>query len=114
LSTAVHHGSGGRWHDSATEVFACDLPILAGDVETRYCPHPGLPRPEQVDGLAEWWTAAIENLRGPAVHADGAGPGRADAPPRTRRSLLTTVAALIAAATSSTATAAPASAVSAP
>jgi len=61
-----HHGSGGRWHDSAIEVFACDFPILAGDVETAcWPPHPGLFCPEQVDGLAEWWTAAVEELRRP-------------------------------------------------
>lgn len=55
--SALYDGSGGRWHDSATEIFACDFRILICDVEPDYWPHPGIPRPEDVDGLADWWNA---------------------------------------------------------
>jgi hypothetical protein len=60
--TSTHHGSGGRWHDSAHEVLACDFRILVCEVEPDYWPHPGVPRPEAVDGLANWWTEAVDTL----------------------------------------------------
>lgn len=59
---SVHDGSGGRWHDSAIEVLACDFRILACDVETDFWPHPRVPRPEEVDGLAGWWKEAIADV----------------------------------------------------
>jgi hypothetical protein len=52
---SVHHGSGGRWHDSAAEIFACDFRILVCRTEAGYWPHPGVKRPEFVEGLREWW-----------------------------------------------------------
>jgi hypothetical protein len=54
---SVHHGSGGRWHDSAAEIFACDFRILICNVEVDYWPHPDIPRPELVTDLADWWWA---------------------------------------------------------
>lgn len=52
---SVHHGSGGRWHDSAAEVFACDFRILVCGVEPDYWPHPGIPHPYDVDTARDWW-----------------------------------------------------------
>lgn len=60
---ALHHGSGGRWHDSATEIFACDFRVLVCRAEAEYWPHPGVPEPGAVPGLAEWWKDATEQLR---------------------------------------------------
>ncbi len=61
-SASVHHGAGGNWHDSAAEIFACDFRILCCDVETEFWPHIGVPRPETVDGLDDWWSAAQADL----------------------------------------------------
>lgn len=60
---SIHHGHGGVWHDSVTEIFACDFRILACGVEEEFWPHPGVGRPEQIDGLAGWWTQAVEDLQ---------------------------------------------------
>lgn len=60
--TSLHHGEGGRWHDSAYEVFACDMRILACDLEPEYWPHPGVPHPHEVDGLLAWWSDALDRL----------------------------------------------------
>lgn len=65
MSTPVHHGSGGRWHDSAAEVFACDFRILVCDVEEEFWPHPGVPHPRelpQTGDLIAWWAKAQEGL----------------------------------------------------
>jgi hypothetical protein len=61
--TSVHHGSGGRWHDGAHELMACDFRILVCEVEPDYWPHPGMPRPEAVAGVADWWAQAIDAVR---------------------------------------------------
>lgn len=62
---SAHHGSGGRWHDSAHEVFACDFRILVCGVEPEFWPHPGVPRPEAAGVPVEaWWAEAAEQLRG--------------------------------------------------
>lgn len=58
---SVHHGSGGRWHDSVTEVFACDFRIIVCDVERDYWPHPGIPHPDELD-LSGWWDKALAEL----------------------------------------------------
>lgn len=63
LPTPIHHGNGGRWHDSATEVFACDFRILVCDIETEFWPHLGVPRPEHVEAdLPNWWADALGRL----------------------------------------------------
>jgi hypothetical protein len=59
---SVHHGTGGRWHDSVHEVFACDFRILVCGVELDHWPHPGVPRPETVSGVADWWAGALGDL----------------------------------------------------
>ncbi len=46
---------GGRWHDNTGEVFANDFRILIAACELEYWPHPGVPRPEEVPGLRDWW-----------------------------------------------------------
>lgn len=53
-----HPGSGGRWHDSATEIFACDFRIVVCDVEPDYWPHPGIPHPDTIPAVADWWAHA--------------------------------------------------------
>lgn len=63
---SVHHGSGGRWHDSVTEIFACDFRVIVCDVEAGYWPHPGIPPSRDHSlprDLAGWWAEAIEELR---------------------------------------------------
>jgi len=56
------HGTGGRWHTAATEIFACDFRIMACGVETEFWPHPGVPRPESVPGLGGWWREALARI----------------------------------------------------
>lgn len=58
----VHHGTGGRWHDSVHEVFACDFRVLVCGVEPDHWPHPGVPRPEMVPGVTDWWAGALGSL----------------------------------------------------
>lgn len=68
LPTPVHHGNGGRWHDAAAEVFACDFRTIVCGVETDYWPHPGIPRPHEVPAdLAAWWADALNRLTADAV-----------------------------------------------
>lgn len=47
--------SGGRWHEATQEVFACDFRLLRAGIEPEFWPHPGIARPDEVPGLAEWW-----------------------------------------------------------
>lgn len=66
LSTPLHAGSGGRWHDAAEEVFACDFRIVVCNVETEYWPHPGVPHPRDLslpNDLWSWWADALETLK---------------------------------------------------
>lgn len=72
--SSVRYGSGGRWHDAAGEIFACDFRILACGIETEYWPHPGVARPETVPGLDTWWDGAIKELQ---EHASANEPERA-------------------------------------
>lgn len=58
----VHHGSGGRWHDAASEVFACDFRLIVCGVEPEHWPHPGIPRPDSHAGIAAWWADALAIL----------------------------------------------------
>lgn len=58
LPDTVHHGSGGRWHNSAHEIFACDFRILICLVEVHYWPHPGVPHPSdapELPAITKWW-----------------------------------------------------------
>jgi hypothetical protein len=64
---SLHHGECGTWHNSATEIFACDFRILVCGVELEFWPHPGVPRPENVDGLGDWWRDAVNRLAAAAV-----------------------------------------------
>ncbi len=59
---AVHHGSGGRWHDSVDEIFACDFRLVVCALESEFWPHPDVPRPEDVPGLRDWWEKALADL----------------------------------------------------
>ncbi len=63
--TATHPGSGGRWHDSATEIFACDFRIVVCDVEPEYWPHPGVPRPDAIAAIVDWWGQALDTATEP-------------------------------------------------
>lgn len=59
----MHDGEGGTWHDSAHEIFACDFRILVCDMEAEFWPHKGVPRPEQVSGLSDWWNRNLSDLK---------------------------------------------------
>jgi len=48
------YGSGGIWHTSLTEIFACDFRLFAG-VEPEFWPHPGIPRLEECPAAIDWW-----------------------------------------------------------
>lgn len=58
----ILHGTGGVWHQAVTELFACDFRLLACEVEPDYWPHPRIPRPDSIPGLAEWWHEALRLL----------------------------------------------------
>ncbi len=59
----VHAGSGGRWHNAAAEIFACDFRTIVCGVEPEYWPHPGVPRPEDAPAdLTAWWATALQDL----------------------------------------------------
>lgn len=63
---SVHHGSGGRWHDSVTEIFACDFRVIVCNVETSYWPHPGIPHSRDRSlprDLYGWWAQALDELK---------------------------------------------------
>lgn len=54
---------GATWHLTAGELLANDFRILVARVESEFWPHPGVPHPATVDGLAEWWQTAVEEIR---------------------------------------------------
>jgi hypothetical protein len=62
LPVPVHHGTGGRWHDAAPEIFACDCRIVLFGIEPDFWPHPGIPRPGEVPAVRAWWNDAITDL----------------------------------------------------
>jgi hypothetical protein len=64
-SDSDRSGSGGRWHDSAQEIMACDFRILVCGIESEYWPHPGVPYPSDVAGLDGWWREAVEAISEP-------------------------------------------------
>lgn len=76
IPDSTHHGSGGRWHDSAHEIFACDFRVLVLGAETEFWPHPGTGRPEGTAGLREWWAQALADL---AAARNGAAAAPEDA-----------------------------------
>lgn len=53
----------GTWHQAHGEIFANDFRILICGVESEFWPHPGIPRPEDVPGLREWWEQAQAEAR---------------------------------------------------
>ncbi len=62
LPTPVHDGSGGRWHDSAVEVLACDFRVVVCEVDPDYWPHPGVPHPRDLPrrcDLRGWWNERL-------------------------------------------------------
>jgi hypothetical protein len=61
--SALFHGDGGRWHTSVHEILACDFRVLIAGLEPGFWPHPGVPRPEDVPGLAYWWDEQQEQAR---------------------------------------------------
>lgn len=67
LPDDLHAGSGGRWHDSATEILACDFRIVVCNIEPDYWPHPGVPHPRDLSppgcDLWSWWADALEQLK---------------------------------------------------
>lgn len=69
LPTPIHSGSGGKWHTAAAEIFACDFRILICRTELEYWPHMGVPRPEEVPAIREWW----EDRRVAATHGWSTG-----------------------------------------
>jgi hypothetical protein len=60
LPAAYDRYGGGRWHSNVGELIANDFRILVAGVEPEFWPHPGYARPEAVDGLADWWKAALD------------------------------------------------------
>jgi hypothetical protein len=60
--SVLHHGAGGTWHDAIAEIIACDFRVLVCGIETGYWPHPTIPRPEHVPGLASWWDQALGDV----------------------------------------------------
>jgi hypothetical protein len=62
----LHLGEGGTWHNSAAEVFACDFRIVVCEVEVEFWPHHGIPRPEEVQEVWDWWNQAAIDVRAAA------------------------------------------------
>jgi hypothetical protein len=55
--------SGGRWHRSPTEVFACDFRWMAG-VEREFWPHPGVKMPDAHPAVIKWWRDTLARFGG--------------------------------------------------
>lgn len=62
--SCAHPGEGGTWHDAVAEILACDFRVLVAGLEPGYWPHPGIPRPEDVPGLDDWWDKALFDVDG--------------------------------------------------
>lgn len=63
------------WHEEPAEVFACDFRVLVAKVESDYWPHPGIPHPDVVAGLDDWWrerVAEAARTSGGPAQASGA------------------------------------------
>jgi hypothetical protein len=52
-------GTGGRWHNAATEIFACDFRLIVAGVEMEFWPHHDVPRPEGLHDVITWWKEAV-------------------------------------------------------
>lgn len=61
-ASSLHHGNGGTWHDSASEIFACDFRIRVCKVEEEFWPHRGIPYPKASVDLEAWWTKALSDI----------------------------------------------------
>lgn len=62
-SGEVHSGSGGNWHSSIQEVFACDFRSLVCGLENEYWPHPGVGHPNDLtQPVMQWWADALGEL----------------------------------------------------
>lgn len=59
LPTGYDRYGGGVWHHNVGEFIANDFRILITRVEEEFWPHPGYPRPEEIPGLADWWTEQL-------------------------------------------------------
>jgi len=58
-----HHGSGGNWHSSVREIFATDFRFAVCGLEKEYWPHLGVPKPDRVPAVADWWAKTLRELR---------------------------------------------------
>jgi hypothetical protein len=48
------------WHTAMGEIFADDFRILIPKIELEHWPHPGIPRPEEVEEIKIWWAGVKE------------------------------------------------------
>lgn len=55
-----HYGTGGRWHSSIHEIFACDFRIVLCGYETEHWPHEGIAHPLKNATVIAWWLEAQE------------------------------------------------------
>ncbi|MCL5265183.1 MAG: hypothetical protein M1343_08340 [Chloroflexi bacterium] len=53
---------GGTWHQHVGEIFANDFRILVAKREVEFWPHSGIPRPENLAAVIEWWEARKAEL----------------------------------------------------
>jgi hypothetical protein len=53
---------GGKWHENVGELFANDFRMVMG-YETEFWPHPGFKPYYEIDGLANWWTVTLNEIR---------------------------------------------------
>lgn len=67
LARAPSHGNGGTWHQAVAEVFANDFRILVAKAESEFWPHAGIPRPEMMTAVQEFWQEAVRFSLSPAV-----------------------------------------------
>ena len=59
--TSSRYGCG-QWHQNTGEVFANDFRILHMRLETEFWPHDGVPRPEKVQAVIDFWRRVPEEL----------------------------------------------------
>jgi hypothetical protein len=60
LPTPIHRGEGGRWHNAAPEIFACDFRILVAGIDPGFWPHKGIPHPHDVPAIRDWWAEIVD------------------------------------------------------
>lgn len=54
---------GGVWANARAEVFANDFRVLVAKAEVEHWPHPGVPRPEEVRAVRDWWAGRLAEDR---------------------------------------------------